>query len=209
MHFSRICKQALATFLLVCRCPTPGRFIIDLMSPFVILPGLPPYGPEALPFSATGMGTHSEGFVVRFLPQTESSWVGNFQPGLTDLYRVVPHPDRQRTIVIAGGQAYVIKPQEPANWNYFGGSIEFAQPIPDLDAVLLSNGLWFELLGPESTIWQTRRISWDGMRDLAIQGLTLTGQSWCLDETWSGFSVDLVEGTVTGGSYNGPGSPEF
>src|SRR5262245_5158984 len=179
------------------------------MSPYEILPGLPPYGPEALPFSANGMGAHGEGFVVRFHPQAHSSWVGNFQPGLTDIYSVVPHPDKKRTIVIAGGQAYVIDPQAPAKWTHFGGSINVAHPIPELDAILFGNGLWLELLGPESMIWQTRRISWDGMRDLKFQGLTLNGRSRCLDHTWSDFAVDLVEGTVTGGSYNGPGSPEY
>lgn len=179
------------------------------MSLYQILPGLPPYGPEALPFSATGMRTHSEGFVVRFLPGTESSWVGNFQPGLTDMHRVMPHPDTERLIVIAGGEAYVIAPTELTKWTHFGGSINYAELIPDLDAILFGNGLWFELLGAESTIWKTRRISWDGMRDLTLQGLTMTGRSWCYDDTWSGFTVDLVEGTVTGGSYNGPGSPEY
>jgi hypothetical protein len=179
------------------------------MSQHEILPGLPPYGPEALPFSATGMGTHREGFVVRFVPYSKSSWVGNFQPGLTEMYCVVPHPDNLRTIVVAGGQAYVIAPQEPAKWTHFGGSISFAQPIPELDAILFGNGLWFELLGPESMIWKTRRISWDGMRDLALKGLTLTGRSWCYDDTWSDFAVDLVEGTVTDGSYDGPGSPQY
>lgn len=175
------------------------------MSLYKILTGLPAYGPEALPFSATGMGTHSEGFVVRFLPHPDSTWIGNFQPGVTDMYAIVPHPDRQRMIVIAGGQAYIIDAQVPAKWTHFGGSIEFAQPIPELDAILFGNGLWFELLGPQSMIWKTRRISWDGMRDLAIKDLTLTGQSWCYDDTWSNFAVDLVEGTVTGGSYSGPG----
>jgi hypothetical protein len=155
------------------------------------------------------MGTHSEGFVVRFLPNAEASWVGNFQPGLTDMHDVMPHPDDKRLIVIAGGEAYVIDESDPTTWTHFGGSINFAEAIPDLDAVLFGNGLWFELLGSESTIWQTRRISWDGMRDLRLQGLTLTGRSWCYDDTWSDFTVDLVEGTVVGGSYNGPGSPDY
>ena len=179
------------------------------MSQYEILPGLPPYGREALPFSATGMGTHSEGFVIRFLPGTEGSWVGNFQPGMTDYYDVIPHPDGKRLIVNSGGQAYAIDPATPKTWTSFGGSINFAQPVAELKAILFGNGLWFELLGSESTIWQTRRISWDGMCDLAVQGLQLTGRSWHIDDTWPDFAVDLVDGTVTYGSYNGPGSPDY
>jgi len=173
---------------------------------YEILPGLPPYGPEALPFSATGMGAHSEGFVVRFLPNTDRSWVGSFQPGMTDICDVFVHPDGIRLIVIAGGEAYVIDPTDSTKWTQFGGLINFVEAVPELDAILFGNGLWFELLGADSSIWQTRRISWDGMRDLTIQGLKLTGRSWCYDDTWSDFTVDLVEGTVVGGSYNGPGS---
>lgn len=176
---------------------------------FEILPGLPPYGPEALPFSATGLGTHSEGFVVRFLPDTECSWVGNFQPGMTNLRKVISHPDRKRLIVISGGEAYVIDPNTPNTWTHFGGAINFVQSVADLDAILFGNGLWFELLGAKSMMWQTRRISWDGMRDLEREGLTLTGRAWCFNDTWSDFTVDLAEGTVIGGSYNGPGSPNY
>jgi RimJ/RimL family protein N-acetyltransferase len=179
------------------------------MSKYEILPGLPPYGPEALAFSASGMGTHSEGFVIRFHSGSEGSWVGNFQPGLSDLYAVIPHPDSKRQVVIAGGQAYVIDPEEPSIWNHFGGQITFAQPIAELNAVLFGNDLWFELLGPDRMIWQSRRISWDEMRDMNIKDLKLSGRAWRFDETWHDFSVDLVSGAVQGGSYDGPGSPGF
>ena len=179
------------------------------MTAFELLPGLPPYGPEALPFSATGQGTHSEGLVVRFTADDGTCWTGNFQPGLGQCETVLRHPDERRFVVVAGGQAYVIDPNDSSRWEHFGGSIETALEISDLNALLFGNGLWFELLGANGTIWRSRRISWDGMRDVAIQGLTLTGQSWCYDDTWTDFALDLVEGTVNGGSYSGPGSPEY
>ena len=179
------------------------------MTEFEVLSGLPPYGPEALPFSATGQGAHSEGLVVKFTNDDGSSWIGNFQPGMGNCETVLRHPDGRRFVVITGGQAYVINPMDPTRWDHFGGGIETALAIDELNAILISNGLWFELLGANGTIWQSRRISWDGMRDVTIQGLTLTGRSWCYDDTWVDFTLDLVEGTVAGGSYNGPGSPEY
>ncbi len=176
------------------------------MSLYEILPGLPPYGPEALPFSATGRGTHSEGFVIRFLPYTDISWVGNFQKGWHNYCDVIPHPNGEQFIVIAGGQGYVVTPADPTKWTGLSSSITFARAIMDLDAVLIGNDLWFELLGKDSLIWQTPRISWDEMRELKIKGLTLTGLASDLGDAWVEFAVDLVEGTVTGGSYNGPDS---
>ena len=65
-----------------------------------VLEGLPVYGPMAVPFSATGQGTHREGLVVRFSPVT-GTWVGNFQRGLTSLDDVCAHPDG-RHVVYAG-----------------------------------------------------------------------------------------------------------
>ena len=50
---------------------------------FEILTGLPGTGPWPEQFSATGLGTHSEGFVVRFVPDHGEAWIGNFLPGLT------------------------------------------------------------------------------------------------------------------------------
>ena len=179
------------------------------MSAFDVLPGLPPYGPEALPFSVTGQGTHSQGLVVRFTADEGTCWTGNFQPGLGQCETVLRHPDGRRFVVIACGQAYVIDPSDSSQWEHFGGGIETAVEVSDLNALLFSNGLWFELLGPNGMIWKSRRISWDGMRDFTIQGLTLTGRSSSYDDTWSDFTLDLIEGTVTGGSYNGPASPDY
>lgn len=179
------------------------------MTAFEKLPGLPPYGPEAMPFSATGQGTHREGLVVRFTADDGSSWSGNFQPGIGQFEAILRHPDSRRVVVVARGQAYVVDPNNSSKWECFGGSIETVLRIRELNALVFGNGLWFELVGAYGTIWQSRRISWDGMRDVSIQGLTLTGKSWFYDGTWSDFTVDLVEGTVTGGSYNGPGSPEY
>jgi hypothetical protein len=171
------------------------------MNKFDVLPGLPPYGPEALPFSATGQGTHSEGLVVRFTADDGTCWTGNFQPGMGPCQTVLRHPDNRRFVVIAGGQAYVVYPNQSSHWEHFGGGFETAIEISDLNAVLFGNGLWFELLGATGMIWKTRRISWDGMRDVAIHGMMLTGQSWLYDDTWSNFTVKLLDGTVTGGSY--------
>ena len=96
------------------------------MSSFHVLPGLPPYGPLALPvpFSATGMGTHKEGFVVEFLPGESASWVGNFQRGLSKFDLVVNEPGSNRLIVVAGGEAYLVDPLTRRCERTFGGAIQ-------------------------------------------------------------------------------------
>lgn len=134
---------------------------------FEVLPGLPPYGPLAVAFSATGQGTQREGFVVRFFPNEGESWVGNFQPGMTSLSTVEPHPDGQRVIVISGGQGYVIDLNYRNAVQYIGGQYECILRAGDL--LILSTPIDIEAVGPEGQRWKTRRISWAGLEELEVR----------------------------------------
>ena len=96
------------------------------MERFRVLPGLPATGDRPEQFSETGRGTHSEGFVVQFLPERNTPWVGNFQPGLNDYYSVLPLPGGSLLIVVAAGPAYVIDPDERRLLTTFGGQIDTA-----------------------------------------------------------------------------------
>lgn len=170
------------------------------------LDGLPPYGPMAVPFSATGQGTHREGLVVRFSPPA-GSWVGNFQRGLSSLDEVFAHPNGRHIVVVAGGTAYVIEADRHSLVSHFGAQIEQVVLAPANGFVLLGNGLWFEALGPAGTAWRSRRISWDGMRKVSLAGTVVRGEAYAPegpDGTWYPFEVDVMTGTVSGGSYNGP-----
>jgi hypothetical protein len=75
-----------------------------------MLPGLPVYGEQARAFSATGMGTQSEGLVVSFKPATAGRLTGNFIRGLTKFDLLIAHPNGHDAPIIAGGQGYVIDP---------------------------------------------------------------------------------------------------
>ncbi|HEX3600763.1 MAG TPA: hypothetical protein VHU84_11510, partial [Lacipirellulaceae bacterium] len=149
----------------------------------------------------TGQGTHREGFVVRFVGDNGLDWTGNFQPGLSGCQTILRHPNRINYLVIADGQAYVVDPQNPKSWQHFGGIIEHVFEVKELNGILLGNGLWFELLGPNGFIWRSRRISWDGMSDLVINGLQLVGKSWSPDNKWYDFTLALTDGSAEGGSY--------
>lgn len=171
------------------------------MADFVVLSGLPPYGPPAEPFSAVGHGTHREGYVVRFTDSRGGEWVGNFQPGLGGVSGAVDHPDGRRVLVIAEGQGYVVDPDERASRHFFGGQVEHILLVPSL-GVLIGNGLWFEAIGPGGSLWTSDRISWDGMQGLKIDGQQLTGESWDpLTNSWVPFELDLVTGVSRGGSF--------
>lgn len=172
------------------------------MLPFRVLPGLPPYGPPAQNFSHTGHGKHSEGFVVEFFPGEDDSWIGNFHRGLSNCDQVLRHSNRDHLIVVSGGTAYVVDPKNQAVVETFGADIEYCAEVEDPNTVIFGNGLWFEFILNNGTRTRTNRISWDGMRNIVIDGARLQGDSYDpMQDTWKAFEVDILEGDVEGGSY--------
>jgi len=175
------------------------------MSKFKILPGLPAYGPLPEQFSSTGMGKHSEGYIVEFYSKNGQKWVGNFQPGMGHVDEVFEHPDGKNLIVVSAGQAYVIEPETRTLITNFGGQIEHVISLPESQMLIFGNGLWFEAIGSDGFLWKTQRISWDGMRSIRNNEVMVTGEAYDpMTDSWLSFSVDLCTGKSTGGSYNGP-----
>jgi len=174
------------------------------MARFEILPSLPVYGPLAEPFTATGQGSHREGFVVRFTTNRGENWVGNFQPGLSGFCEVFQHPNQREVIVVSGGQGYVVDPDDASKREYFGSSIDVAFALPERNLIAFGNGLWFEAIGLDGFLWKSERISWDGMQELRRDGANLRGEAWSpLEDRWIPFELDLLTGASNGGSYCG------
>ncbi len=170
---------------------------------FRVLPGLPGTGSPPVPFNLTGTPIHSEGFVVEFTGATGKTWVGNFRVGLGGASGVMVVLGRtDQALVLARGQAYVVEPETCALVRTCGGQITEAFVMPDREAIVLGNGLWFECLAPNGLRWRTRRISWDGMVKVSLCGETLGGQAFNpVGDTWMPFEVDIDTGDVRGGSY--------
>lgn len=166
---------------------------------FRVLPGLPGSGPPPLQFNATGQGMHREGFVVEFTPPNAPPWVGNFHPGLSSFCGIVNDVTAHNVIVVSRGQGYVVSLATGELRRSFGGGIELLLPIPDLQAVLMSNGLWFELCRGELELWRTKRLSWDGIRNVTMVAGVLHGEGWRFDESWHPFEIDLSTGATRGG----------
>lgn len=168
-----------------------------------ILDGLPSYGPMYIPVSEDGEQFYSEGFVVRFYKSDGSEWIANFKPGWTDCCLVVDYPDKNRIVVIANGQGYIMTPDQQIPIDTFGGDIKEAIKKED-NKIILVDDIYVRLIHDRGTVWQSERISWDGIKDLKLQNNILTGLSYdpmdSINE-WIPFSVDLDSKEITGGSY--------
>ncbi len=115
---------------------------------------------------------------------------------------VLVAPGGGQFLVFAGGAAYCIEPQARRCLRMFGSDIEGAWRVSD-DKLILSNGLWFDALGPEAhTQWRTRRLSWDGFSEVEVTAERVTGLAYNpMEERDVPFSVDVETGEATGGSF--------
>jgi hypothetical protein len=170
---------------------------------FRVLPGLPGMGDPPVQFNVTGTGIHSEGYVVEFTCASGQKWVGNFHPGIDGKSAVLTVLGRSdHAMVIVAGQAYVIDVGTRALIHTFGGQLTDVFYVPERETTIFGNGLWFECVGAEGPLWRTRRISWDGMMEVSLDGERLHGNAFNpLNDTWSPFDVNVDTGEVTGGSY--------
>jgi hypothetical protein len=176
-----------------------------MVTEFEILDGMPVYGPYPEQFSATSWGTHSQGFVLRVRPPESEAWVGNFQRGLSSYDAAHLHPNSRDLIVVAGGQAYIVEPKSRHLIGTFGAQISWSQPFVEHQLLLFHNGLWLDAYGFAGQLWQTRRLSWDGVRVQSIEWPWLNGEAWTFDgDRWVSFALDLRSGDASGGSYVGP-----
>jgi hypothetical protein len=170
---------------------------------YEVLDGLPPYGPMYIPVSEDGEQFYSEGLVIRFFKSDGTDWVANFEPGWTDLSLVVDYPDRNRIVVIAKGQGYIMTPDQEKPIDTFGINIKEAIQTTENNIILISD-TDVQLMNSDGTIWQSERISWDGIKDLKFQDNVLTGLSYDptnSNNAWVPFSIDFATMQITGGSY--------
>jgi hypothetical protein len=129
--------------------------------------------------------------------------VGNFKPGWTGFSLVVDYAGTNRIVVIAKGQGYIMTPDQQEPIDTFGVDIKDAIKTAD-NKVVLVDYIYVRLLEDKGTIWQSERISRDGIKDVKLQDNILTGLSYdSMDiiNEWIPFSIDLDTKEITGGSH--------
>ena len=70
--------------------------------------------------------------------------------------------------------------------------------------MILSNGTNITTINPSGEIWNSERISWDGIKDLKLDIYTLSGLSYDpmnKNKPWVPFSLNLKTKKLKGGSY--------
>ena len=145
------------------------------------------------------------GSYVRIVPVTGPAWSGFFALGFGSeqvVSAICACPDPDSICVVAGGYAYVVNVTDPAKW------LQVEQrPVVDLQVVsgpslILFGGFTsITAVGKTGIVWQTERLSWEGLRITRIEDEKLHGFGWdVMSDKEVAFEVDLTTGRHVGGA---------
>lgn len=171
---------------------------------FETLPGLPPYGPMYISIASTKYNRYREGYVVKFYKDDGTYWIANFDTGETACSGVIELNWPNILFVLANGEGYLINPNETVPVGMFGGRI-FQYFVTAEHGVVCVTDVDICIVSHSGQLWESRRISWDGIFDLEINGNILSGKCYLpmsIDGEYEPFTMDLTTRTIQGGSYN-------
>lgn len=171
---------------------------------YTVLNELSPYGRMHTRISADKKPFYSEGYVVKFKKSDGEEWIANFRLGWTDYDNIFDFPENNLVAVFAGGQGYIMDPDEENPKMTFGLTITTVIQKDD-GRLICSDNVHILILEKNSCeLWKSDRISWDGIKDLKLIKNKLHGQSYDptnSNQPWSDFTLDLETKEITGGSF--------
>lgn len=156
-----------------------------------------------IPVTGNGEPFYSEGFAVRFYKTDGTEWVGNFQPGWTDLKEIIEFEKTQNLLVIACGTCYIINPDDIKSIEVFGVGYSDIFKASN-DRLVLQDQTDLTIIEQNCKYWNTERISWDGLAEIKVENNLVTGLAYNPvhdSDEWVEFKYDIDTKTLTGGSY--------
>lgn len=110
-----------------------------------------------------------------------------------------PNPDQ--LCAIAGGYAYLVQADRPEEWLQIPyRPVVSVHPVPEHALLIFASFHKLWALGSNGMEWETKRLSWEGLRVTEIQDGQLFGFGWDMNtDAEVAFAVDLTTGTHSGG----------
>lgn len=112
-------------------------------------------------------------------------------------------PNQDDLLAVAGGYAYRIPANDPTATALLPmRPVVSVHAAPEANALVLI-GFHDALVLTENGMWQSPKLTWEGVTEVAVQGTTLTGKGWHMpSDKEHPFTLDLVTQTLTGGGFN-------
>jgi hypothetical protein len=165
---------------------------------YKILPGLVATGEPTSTFSVDGTGLHTEGLVVEF----DGGYRANFVRGNTDHDAVYTQCAPEGVHVLSGGNHYIFdlkaKKADPLEWQWICTSV-FSEAAK---AVVVFDGIRAIAYQGRQKLWESERISWDGIRSVVADGDEIHGEGYNpIDDVWVRFQIAAKTGKHMGGCW--------
>jgi len=140
-----------------------------------------------------------DGLWLKFAAATGKPWVGVFAFGCTSppaFSRVVSSPDPERAVVIATGAGFLVKADDPSQWEEIQvRPILDIRSAPEHGILIFSDFTRLAAYGHKGLIWRSPKVCWDELRIGNVTRDTIEGTGYDptnLDE--SKFVVDIRTG---------------
>jgi len=153
-----------------------------------------------------GPGVGRDGMIVKFTSSSiEESWIGIFAYG--DMLpsgecKVYPGPGRNLLTILAKGEGYIASPDDPSSFVHVKSCPAIrAIPITNHKLMLFHDYTEIVAYSEYELVWETSRISWDGIKIDEVTENEIIGKSWdAPTEKYVSFKVDIRNGNHQGGS---------
>lgn len=140
-----------------------------------------------------------DGLWLNFRAANGKTWLGIFAFGYTSppaFSRVVGSPNRDQAYVIANGSGFLVRPDNPEDWEQIPIAPVFeARSIPEHKILVFGDFTRLAAYGSSGLIWRSPRVCWDELKIVAVTHDTIEGTGH--DPTNRGesrFIVDLKTG---------------
>ncbi len=114
-------------------------------------------------------------------------------------------PDPAMLCAVAGGYAYMIDTRDPKNWQQVGyRPVTEVRPLTDAGLLVFASFHSIEAWGATGRLWQSAKLSWEGVRLGEAAAGQLHGWGWDMrTDREMEFAVDLATGRHSGGPKMG------
>lgn len=142
-----------------------------------------------------------DGILIEVSPELGSNWIGTFAKDLTypnSLNKVLAWINPNKIFVISSGVGFIVNVFAPTKYEVIGiEPIIQAIPIPEKNMFVFSDYTNVTAYSEDGMLWQTDRISWNGLKIDSIHNSYLQGTYFDVkNDEDSSFIVDLSDGKV-------------
>lgn len=143
-------------------------------------------------------GEGSERRWIKFTDSQYGEWCGKFEPGDKPGHeKILWFPDSCDFFILADGRGYIVNADSRKLLaRTQSDMLEDAVVVPTRDMVAVTNGLTVALFGRTGDIWESERISLDGIGFDRVCDDRVIGKLNDLTDDWRDFSFHVVERRV-------------